>query len=129
MKVVAAAIATICLIGCTTHSNEDVRKADRVPAPAATSSLAGEDEIRPDCEEEWAGDYSMIANCVDRQTRGFRDVQRLVETHNIQDGDTTPEAKIFDACFREWRRDDHPDWTMIGHCFERQWDGYKRLNP
>ncbi len=93
MKAIFFAIATIGLAGCTTYPNEDVRKAD-------LSALAGEDEIRPSCKEEWAGDYSAIAFCVKRKTRGFRDVQRLLEEHNIRNGDTTPEAKIFAKCSR-----------------------------
>jgi hypothetical protein len=72
----------------------------------------------------------MIALCVERQTRGFRDVQRLVEEHNIRNGDTAPEAKIFAKCSREWRSSHgRPDWAMIALCFERQWAGFRQLNP
>ena len=122
MKAIFVAIATIGLAGCTTYPNEDVRTAD-------LSALAGEDEIRPSCEEEWAGDYAMIALCIERKTRGFRDVQRLLEEHNIRNGDTTPEAKIFADCSRKWRSSHGPTWSMIALCFERQLGGYRQLYP
>ncbi len=113
MKAIFVAIATIALAGCTTYPN------------IATSALAGEDKIRPSCEEEWPGDWAMIALCVERQTEGFWKVQRLLEEHNIRDGDTTPEAKIFAKCSRERRG----DWSSIAFCFERQWAGYTQLHP
>lgn len=116
MKAIVVAIATIALTGCATYSYEDAR--------------AGEDKIRPSCEEEWPGDWAMIASCVERQTDGFWKVQRLLEEHNIRDGDTTPEAKIFTKCSREWGNSHgRPRWTMIASCFERQWAGYRQLNP
>jgi hypothetical protein len=130
MKAIFVAIATIALAGCTTYPNEEVRKADLAATPIATSALAGEDEIRPSCEEKWAGEYAMIALCVETQTQGFRDVQRLLEEHNIRNGDTTPEAKIFADCSRKWRRSHgRPNWPMIASCFERQWAGYRQLYP
>ena len=125
MKAIFVAIATIGLAGCTTYPNEEVRKADLAAPPIATSALAEEDKIRRNCEEKWAGDYSMIAACVERQTRGFRAVQRLLEEHNIRDGDTTPEAKIFAKCSRKWRG----DYPSIALCFESQWRGYRQLYP
>ena len=137
MKAIFVAIATIGLAGCTTYSYDErsrqyavARKADLAATPIATSALAGEDEIRPSCEDEWPGDWAMIALCVERQTRGFRDVQRLLEEHNIRNGDTTPEAKIFAECSRKWRSSHgRPDWAMIALCFERQLAGYRQLNP
>lgn len=71
MKTVVVAFATIAATGCATHSTEDVRKAD-VATPIATSGLAGEDEIRPSCEEEYTGDWAMIAHCFERQLDGYR---------------------------------------------------------
>jgi hypothetical protein len=129
MKAIFVAVATITLAGCTTYPNEEVRKADTAATPIATSALAKEARIRRNCEAEWAGDYSMIAACVERQTRGFRDVQRLLEEHNIRNGDTTPEAKIFADCSRKWRSSQGPEWSMIAHCFERQLAGYRQLYP
>ncbi len=130
MKAIVVAIATIALSGCATYPYEDARNEDLAAAPVATSALAGEDKIRPSCEEEWPGDWSAIAFCVERQTRGFRELQRLLEEHNIRDGDTTPEAKIFAKCSREWGNSHgHPDWSAIAFCFERQWRGYRQLNP
>lgn len=109
MKAIFVAIATIGLAGCTMHGNGDVReaelahrKADLSPTPSATSAaLAGEDEIRPSCEKKWAGDWAMIALCVKTQTQGFRDMQRLVEEHNIRNGDTTPRGKDFHRVLSE----------------------------
>ena len=130
MKAIVAAIATIALSGCATYSYEDAQKDDLAATPIATSALAGEDKIRPNCEEEWPGDWSAIAFCVKRQTRGFREVQGFLEEHNIRDGDTTPEAKIFADCSREWRRSHgRPNWPMLAACFERQLAGYRQLNP
>ena len=118
MKAIFVAIATIALVGCTTYPNHELRKAD----------LAS---FRPSCEEESPGNWPKIALCFERQTRGFQDVQRLLEEHNIRNGDTTtPEVKIFADCSRERRRSDgRPNWPMIAHCFERQLAGYRRLYP
>ena len=142
MKAILVAIAAIGLAGCTTYPNEDARKADQaatpiatraadqVATPTATVALAGESEIRPACEEEWSGDWAMIALCVERQTQGFRDVQRLLDEHNIPDGDTTPEAEIFAKCSSEWQsHQGRPDWAMIALCSERQVAGYRQLHP
>ena len=129
MKAIIVAIATIALAGCTTYPNEEGRKANLAAAPIATSTLAGEDEIRPNCEKKWPGNYSMIADCIEIQTQGFRAVQRLLEEHNIRNGDTTPEAKIFADCSRNWRSGSDSIWSMIAWCFERQLAGYRRLYP
>jgi hypothetical protein len=84
MKAIFVAIATIALVGCTTYSYEDAQKDDLAAPPAPTptrsttsgsepargqSALAGEDEIRPSCEEKWAGEWSMIVACVERGDR------------------------------------------------------------
>jgi hypothetical protein len=117
MKAIFVAIATIALVGCTTYPNHELRKAD----------LAS---FRPSCEEESPGNWPKIAHCVESQTRGFRDVQRFLEEHNIRNGDTTPEAKIFTKCSREWRNSHgHPDWSAIAFCVKTQWAGYRQLNP
>ena len=62
MRAIAVAIATIALTGCATDSPE-----------VATSALAGEDEIRPVCEERWEDNWARIALCVEQQTEGFRE--------------------------------------------------------
>jgi len=130
MRAVVVAIVTIALTGCATYSYDDARKDDPTAAPVATSTLAGEDNIRPHCEEEWSDDWSAIAFCVKTRTRGFREVQQFLEEHNIRDGDATPEAKIFTNCSRKWRNSyGHPDWFAIAFCIKRQWAGYRQLNP
>jgi hypothetical protein len=130
MKAIVVAIATIALSGCATYSYEDARKDDIEATPIATSALAGEDKIRPSCEEEWPGDWSAIAFCVKTRTLGFREVQQFLEEHNIRDGDSTPEAKIFTKCTRKWRNSHgHPDWSAIAFCVKTQWAGYRQLNP
>lgn len=125
IKATVALVAAIALSGCATYSEETL-----AATPAGSSSLAGEDKIRPHCEEEWPGDWSSIAFCVRRRTEGFREVERFVEGHDIRDGDTTPEADIFAKCSREWQSiKGHPDWSAIAFCIRRQWEGYKELNP
>jgi hypothetical protein len=53
-----------------------------------------------------------------------------MEERNIRDGDETPEAEILDKCFRELTNFyGHPEWSMIAHGVERQWDGYRKLYP
>jgi len=103
MRATVIAIALTGLASCATYSNEDARQAAPEAKPIATSALVGEEEIRPSCEEEWPDDWAMIAGCVERQTRGFQAVRRLLEQHDIRDGDTTPEVQIFGNCSREWR--------------------------
>lgn len=149
MKALAFAIATIALAGCATPPcectcdepatqrtlvilNDPVAPAALVApvAPASASVLAGEDEIRPDCEEEWSDNWSGVALCVRMGTEGFREVQRFVDEHRIREGDTTPEAKILSQCFREWRDNNgNPNWSGVSLCTRMQWDGYKELNP
>jgi hypothetical protein len=118
MRAVAVAIASIVLTGCATAAK-----------PSATGVLAGEDKIRPACEEEWPGDWSMIASCVRTETQGFRAVQGFVDVHSIRDSSTTPQAKILAKCSREWRTHGHPNWSMIASCVRTQWAGYRELNP
>lgn len=130
MKAVVVAIVSIVLSGCATTSNGDTGKDDLAAQPIGTGVLAGEDKIRPSCEKEWADDWSTIALCVRTQARGFREVQRFVEEHSIRDGVTTPQAKIFAKCSREWRTSHgHPDWSAIALCVRTQWAGYTELNP
>jgi hypothetical protein len=128
MRAIVVAIALIGLGSCATYSNEDARQAGPEATPIATSALVGEEEIRPSCEEEWPDDWAMIAGCVERQTRGFQAVRRLLEQHDIRDGDTTPEAQIFSNCSREWRNHlGQPDWAMIAGCVERQTRGFQAV--
>ena len=110
-------------------SGEDAAEA-RSAATSAESVLAGgKERIRLSCEEKWPGDFSGMALCVDMQTRGFQKVQLFVMEQGIQPGDTTPEAQIFDSCFRKWRDSyGRPDWSGTGLCVDMQWRGYERLN-
>ncbi|HKV76578.1 MAG TPA: hypothetical protein VJP02_00465 [Candidatus Sulfotelmatobacter sp.] len=125
MKAMVVAIITIALSGCATDPYDGAQKGEPV-----TNALAGKDKIiRSTCEKEWVDDYPAIAFCVRTQTRGLREVQGFVEEHNIRDGDTTPEAKIFAKCSREWQSRGNPDWTATAFCLRTQWRGYKELNP
>jgi len=72
MKATLVLIATIALSGCATYSHESNRKDDLAATPTATIALAGEDKIRPNCEEEWSGDWSAIALCLERQWAGYK---------------------------------------------------------
>ena len=71
MKAVVVAIATIALTACATLS-EEPNATTSSEEPIATSTLAGEDKIRPSCEEKWSGDWAMIAYCFERQWAGYR---------------------------------------------------------
>jgi hypothetical protein len=128
-QALAVAITAVALIGCATSSKEDATSAHtggtRSSTDDAVIDLPGEDEIRQLCEEEWPGNWAMIANCVERRTRGVRRLRWILVEHNIRDDDTTPEAMIFAKCSREWPG----EWNLIASCFERQLGGYRRLNP
>jgi hypothetical protein len=52
---------------CATYPHDD-----QETAPIASSALAEDDKIRPYCEQQWAGDLSAIAFCVERQWAGYR---------------------------------------------------------
>ena len=128
MKAMVALLATIALSSCATHSHEGNRNEDLSATPTPTVALDGEDRIRPNCEEEWSGDWSAIARCVEMRTEGYREVQRFVEQHDIRDGGATPEADILAECSREWRNTyGHPDWSAIALCVEMRSEGYREV--
>ena len=109
-------IAAPALTGCATDP------------PAVTP--AEEAEIRLACEERWGGNWSGRATCVELETEGLRRVQQLLAENNVQEGDTTPEAEIFEGCALKWRSIyGHTRWSGVATCFELQLDGYRRLHP
>jgi hypothetical protein len=126
IRFMSATLAMLAVLsGCATYPYDE-----QATTPVASSDLAGEDKIRSHCEKERAGDWSAIAFCVERRTEGFRDVQRFMEEHNIQDGDKTPEAEILAECSGGRTNPyGHTDWPAIAFCVERQWAGYRKLHP
>jgi hypothetical protein len=126
MKIIVALFAMLALSSCATSSPEGHRSEPLSATPRRTVALDGEDKIRPNCEDEWSGDWSAIAFCVESRTEGYRDVQRFVEQHDIRDGGGAPEASILAECSREWRSRYHaPDWSTIAFCVESRTEGYR----
>ena len=127
---VLTAAMLIALAGCATQSPQG-----QPPAPTTSTETNLENEIRSQCEKEWINpsgnpEWSAIARCVERRTEGYREVQRYVQDHNIQEGDITPEADILSACHREWiNPSGNPEWSAIARCVERRLSGYRKLHP
>lgn len=93
---------------------------------AALASLSSAQSVEWDeasvkqyCADEWQGDFSMEAYCIDTNKQGHVNFIRLLEK-----SDLVIFERPFSNCQSEWGI----QWDMVTYCANQQIDGYQSLD-
>lgn len=91
--------------------------------PARADKL--DDSIKTMCADKWPDNFDMQSYCVDKQTVALKDfVARAPRDKNH------PLYKASLGCFGKWTKNgDQTNWDMVMYCFDKQEEGYRKLNP
>lgn len=92
-----------------------------IAALAASAAIAEDFPLeaqKQKCSATWSDDFSMQKFCLDKQSKAFESLQKVIPNLNI---DLSP---AYEKCTSDWGE----DFSMRLHCIERQKQAYGTLN-